>query len=296
MSEHSDRYSAFAASLAEALKVTVRAIDHRAHGRTACPAGKADTSGLGLFRTSKDKSKIDCLQVMGGDLLDLITQTSGSLPIVIFGHSMGSVVTRCALRAASPEILGRIRGVVLSGVPTVPAHFERIPLLILLKSGIALGRGQGLLHNIVFNKFDGAVRSQRKNKKLPSSCFISSVDAEVKAFNEDPLCGQTIDLHIWKGLRSAMIELQSPKTLFANLENAPRFPILFISGNDDPVCNYGKTAESDAAKMTSLGFPVTLVSLSGCLHEFLHEHEAVKQEGTHIVSSWISSKLYPSKL
>ena len=290
LSEHSGRYKDFGLLLSQQLGANVFAIDHRGHGFTACPKGVEDLSQLGVFNTNADKRKLNCLEVMGADVLQLIEETSDSLPIILFGHSMGSVVTRWCIRLSPSGVLDRVRGVVLSGIPTVPALWERIPLLILLSTGLMLGRGQDTLHNLIIGKLDSAVRRDTGNKALPKGCFISSVVEEVEEFNKDPLCGQTVDLHIWRSLRTTMIDLEDPVRFFKPIADK-RMPILFISGRRDPVCNYGKTSEKCAKQMTKMGFPVTEVFIDDCIHEFLHETPEIKAKGIGATTSWIKSKL-----
>lgn len=290
LSEHSERYTEFAREICHKLRANVFVDDHRAHGRTACPRGPEDISKLGEFSTSKDKAKLNCLEVIGGDALQLIHETSGDLPIFIFGHSMGSVIARWCLKLAPENTIARIKGVILSGIPTVPSVIERLPLLLLVKSAIALGRGRDSLHRFIIDKFDNAVRRQMKNKQLPKSCFITSVLEEVEKFNNDPLCGQTVDLHIWKSMRASLIALETPDKFFESL-GEKRMPILFISGKNDPVCNYGKTSIKCAKQMSDMGFPVTELFLDDCLHEFLYETPPVKQKGIEFTQNWIISKL-----
>ena len=290
LSEHSLRYKEFAVNLCDKLLANVFVIDHRAHGRTACPEPEKDLSGLGVFRTSKDKSKLNCLEVMGGDVLQLIEETHSRLPVMIFGHSMGSAISRWTLRLASPSLLDDIKGVVLSGIPTVPSRLERFPLLVLVSVAIAIGKGQDKLHNFITGKFDSAVRRNSGKKNLPKGCFISSVLDEVEKFNQDPLCGQTVDLHIWRSMRTTLIDFESPRVFFKPLGDK-RVPILFISGKNDPVCDYGKTSIKCASQMRDMGFPVTEVFLDNCIHEFLHESQPVKEDGIEFTKKWILSKL-----
>jgi alpha-beta hydrolase superfamily lysophospholipase len=290
LSEHSGRYEEFASILSSSIAANVFALDHRAHGRTACPKGSGERVNLGVFNTSKKKSELNCLEVMGGDLLQLIEESSGSTPIILFGHSMGSVIARWCIRLAPSAILDRVLGVVLSGVPTVPSRIERFPLLLLVTGAIALGRGQDSLHNFIIGKFDTAVRRSSGQSDLPKSCFLSSVREEIDKFREDPLCGQTVDLHIWKSMRRTLIELEDPKSFFKSLGER-RFPILFISGKNDPVCAYGETSKRCAKKMSGMGFQVSEILLDDCIHEFIHEAPAVRTKGIEETQNWIKSKL-----
>jgi len=289
LSEHSGRYSDFAIKLSESLNVSVYALDHRAHGLTACPRGKDDLKELGVFRTSKDKNKLNCIEVMGRDVIDLIDHVNSDRPFILLGHSMGSVIARWSLCHMTAELMSHLQGVVLSGVPTVPAHAERLPLLLLVNSAISMGKGQAAIHHFITDKLDSEVKKQTGNKKLERNCFISSVPEVLAEFKADPLSGQTVDLHIWRGMRASLIALQSVKSFFRNLDR--RIPIMWISGRNDPVCRGGATAQSDAAKMASLGHHVSTITVGDCLHEFIHEKDNVRNEGISLTIAWMADKL-----
>lgn len=294
MSEHSGRYRDFARALASELNVLCISADHRAHGLTSCPQPDKDLSNLGTFTTNKPISSIDCLEYMASDTLDVINScgADSSLPIFLFGHSMGSLIARVSLRDAPTSIRDRIKGVVLSGVPTVPAVYERFPLLVLVKSALWIGRGRDTLHHFIMDKFDNATRKLKHDKSLPRGCFITSVRSEVDAFNSDPLCGQTVDLNVWKSIRSTLISLMKPQNFFTSWTDSSRKPpILFISGKDDPVCLGGKTASSDATSMKRIGFETSEIVLESCLHEFIHETTDIRQKGMAETISWFRSKL-----
>ena len=294
MSEHSGRYSEFARTIARDLQVSVVATDHRAHGLTSCPRPDSDLASLGIFSTNKPISTLDCLETMATDIMDVVKSydVNHQLPILIFGHSMGSLIARVLMRIAPADLQDRIRGVVLSGVPTVPAVYERFPLLVLVNSAIMIGKGRDTLHHFIMDKFDNFVRKLKKDKTLPPNCFISSVRSEIEEFNADRLCGQTVDLHVWKSIRSTLIALMKPSKFFISWTGTQSKPsILFISGKDDPVCQGGKTATSDAKGMATLGFKTDEICIDSCLHEFFHEQPQIRQKGISETISWLRSKL-----
>jgi len=293
MSEHSGRYVQFAEEMATGIGATVVAPDHRGHGRTCCPNPESDMNDLGTFKASAKFSSTDCLGIMARDAIEAINAGGDqSLPVIIFGHSMGSLIARCLMRVATPGLRSRIRLVILSGVPTVPALYERLPLLWLVNSALVIGKGRDTLHHFIMDKFDDEARRILKNKNLPRNCFISSVKSVIDEFNADPLCGQTVDLRIWKSVRRVVIDLMKPNKFFSDWqadENKPS--VLFISGKNDPVCKGGKTATSDADGMKKLGFQVDEILIEGCLHEFLHEESEIRQKGTSDCLNWARSKL-----
>jgi alpha-beta hydrolase superfamily lysophospholipase len=294
MSEHSGRYEEFSRDLAENWEIRVVVPDHRGHGRTACPDDLV-TRDLGKFRTSKDIKSMDCMQVMAQDSLDSVRRVYqedhlADTPLFIFGHSMGSVIARCAMRLIDSELCTHLRGVILSGVPTVPAFYEAVPLMLALKACILLGAGQTTLHEFVMGKFDDAVRKRRKDKTLPKDCVISSDNSQVERFHSDPYCGHSIDLHIWDSLRQTLIKLEKPGAYFADGKQR-KFPLLFIAGKEDPICNFSKTSIADAQRMREIGFDVHEINLDGCQHEFLYEKPQVKKTAIDQTIVWITSKL-----
>lgn len=292
MSEHSGRYAEFGSILAEKLGLRVIAPDHRAHGRTACP-NDGDYKELGKFGTLKNLSSLNCLEVMATDALDIVKHVhmkTPEAPLFIFGHSMGSIIARWTMKIIPADLEANLHGVVLSGVPTVPAAYERVPLVIALKTCLFFHTGQDALHGFVMGQFDDAVRKLRKDKTLPKDCMISSVLSEVDEFHRDPLCGQTVDLLIWDSLRSTLIRLQKPGAFFSSTSPS-KYPIMFLAGRDDPICAFAKTSVADAEKMRQIGFKVDEVFLDGCQHEFIKEKEEVKELGISKTVSWIKSKL-----
>ena len=92
MAEHAARYERFAGALAEAGYATF-AHDTRGHGHTKASAGTATATAaaaaLGMFaRKNGWDAVIGDVAAVNGH----IAQTYPNIPIVTFGHSMGSIV------------------------------------------------------------------------------------------------------------------------------------------------------------------------------------------------------------
>ena len=116
LGEHSGRYAALAGDL-NALGVSVRAFDHRGHGRSQ---GKRGTVG-------KDP---DCLSHDTLEVFDAYAAEGNDLPL-LFGHSMGGLV---AMHAVGKLGL-RPRGLIVSS-PALASHagkFDRMLSKILLR-------------------------------------------------------------------------------------------------------------------------------------------------------------------
>jgi alpha-beta hydrolase superfamily lysophospholipase len=127
LGEHSGRYAALAGDL-NALGISVRAFDHRGHGRSQ---GKRGTVG-------KDP---DCLSHDAVDVFNAYADEGSDLPF-LFGHSMGGLV---AMHAVGKLGL-RPRGLVASS-PALASHagkFDRLLSKILLRLAPDLTVANGL--------------------------------------------------------------------------------------------------------------------------------------------------------
>src|SRR6478672_9436416 len=85
-SEHSGRYGRFAEAL-NAAGWSVYALDHRGHGRTADSSGRGVTGPRGMDGVLDDLD----------DVVRSAHDAVGDGPVVLLGHSMGSII---ALRYA----------------------------------------------------------------------------------------------------------------------------------------------------------------------------------------------------
>src|SRR3954454_14751212 len=82
-SEHSGRYDRFARALNDA-GYAAYGIDHRGHGRTSASTGVGRTGPGGGTRL------LDHMQA----LVEIIGDEVPAAPVIVFGHSMGSMITQ----------------------------------------------------------------------------------------------------------------------------------------------------------------------------------------------------------
>jgi alpha-beta hydrolase superfamily lysophospholipase len=113
MAEHARRYDRFAQALTAA-GFEVLAADHRAHGATLGPQGFGDFGDAGW----------DGLVADLGGMIERARGASPSVPIVLFGHSMGAA----AAQQLAPEASEEIAALILSGT-TLRRTGEEIPPL-----------------------------------------------------------------------------------------------------------------------------------------------------------------------
>jgi len=286
MAEHSGRYSAFAQQLVEVLDVKVIAPDQRGHGLTSTLMGTAEHD-LGRFRKSQSSATSNAISIMGNDISALIFATHKGLPVIVFGHSMGSVVARTALQQADPKIGQFVKGLVLSGVPRAPHWLEMYPLSMLANLVKTIGLGHEFAQRTFTHyKLDVPTRKKANMQDLPVNCFVSSDLEECEIFNKDPYTNHLVDLEILFSFATTLAELEKATYFGPN-----SIDVLFITGREDPVAAFGATARDDADRMIKAGHQVTEIFLSRSRHEFLHEQPPTRKEGTAQVIAWIRTKL-----
>ena len=246
--EHSARYARFAAALNRA-GFAVYANDHRGHGRSAAP------QDLG-FLAARDGWRL-CLD----DLWTLnrqIAATHPGLPIVLIGHSMGSILAR-GFAAAHGEALAAL---VLSGANGRPPATAALGPPIARFERWRLGpRGKSkLLKAMMFGAFNQPFKPTRTGFD-----WLSRDPAEVDAYVADPLCGFDFSTQLVIDLLGGLAPLLAPSEL-ARIPK--RLPIYVMSGARDPV---GATLQSLLDAYRSAGLAVTARIYPDARHELLNE-------------------------
>ena len=160
MGEHSLRYASLAAALTAAGFV-VYANDHRGHGKTV-----QNESQLGDYGSEGWRGLID-------DELRLIRQVrrEHAGPLLIMGHSMGSMVVQHLLTEASDLI----DGAALSGTTAVDV----------MAAAVAANAGSG--DGDLFATFNAAFEPVRTE-----SDWLSRDPEQVDLYVNDPLCGFSV--------------------------------------------------------------------------------------------------------
>ncbi len=265
LSEHAGRYAALADRLNEA-GYLVYANDHRGHGRTA-----ASGHDLGFFAGRRGWQK--CLD----DLLAVRRQIAGEhpgLPVVLLGHSMGSLLARDFI-SRHGELF---TGAVLSASPGPPSPLAQAGRLIARLERLRLGpRGRSrLIHALAFGAFNRAFTPART-----SFDWLSRDEAEVDRYLADPLCGFPVTVQLWIDLLDALGKSDRP----AQLARIPRnLPIHFIAGTSDPAAAPGREKLPAAYRKAGLT-RVTSRGYADARHELFHETN--REEVVRDLIAWL---------
>lgn len=267
VAEHVERYDDFANYLAsKGWKVV--AGDHLGHGKSA-----PDTRGWfgrknGWFNVVADLENIRKENCIDG------------LPYFILGHSMGSFLLRTYLTRYPNSPLS---GAVISGTGWQPDA--------MLKAGIALCdvqkaiRGSDKTSNLINKIAFGSYNARIENPKSSNDWLTTRADI-VEQYDLDPLCGFPMTIGLAKDMFSGIAYNQKTE----NLDKMNKsLPVFFISGDMDPVGNYGEGVTASRDAFVSAGMKSVNIKLyPGGRHEMLNERNW--RDVYSDIYIWISSR------
>ena len=271
MSEHSGRYADFAQFLADK-GIAVATYDQLGHGKTVKSA-----SELGFFGEEHPvQSLLKDVIVMA----DSLKAKHPEVPHFIMGHSMGSFIVRTVMKHHAQDFAGAI---LMGSADADPLTKVMLPINKLLAK-VAPKRP-----NTVFAKAMNKIFNSKLDNRISSSDFawLSENQASIDAYEADPLAGFNFTNNGYMTLFNLM-----ESALNKNWANtiAKDFPMLFISGKNDPIGNMGKGIDKIVNRLNEQGFTAVEVKLYPHMrHEPLHELE--KQLVYQDILEWLNSQL-----
>ena len=225
--------------------------DHRGHGKSV-----SDEKDLGWFG-GKDGSALvqDLAQVSS-----LLKETYPGLPLVLFGHSMGSMASMVYLQ--EHDVL--IDKLILSGSPTKnPAS----KVAIFLSDAISLFRGARHRSKMLYSLSIGAY--EKKFKSEGKASWLSVNRENVEKYVVDPYCTYVFTCNGFRNLFSLLTNAYQAKRYVAKNAN---LPIFFMAGGDDPVIGSEKQWRSAQEFLRQGGYQKVDGKLyAGYRHELLNE-------------------------
>lgn len=269
--EHAKRYDAFARKLNDEGFVVI-APDHRGHGLTAINSGVFSHFGDedGFLRSVKDLE----------DILDYIKTEYPALPLAIFGHSLGSFMTRKLISLRGDEF----KAAIISGT----SWGNTIELKgALLLAGIWSLFTDKNKPNQAFNDFYWGALNAKIKQRTGKTDFISRDDSEVKKYEEDELCGVTISIEFGVQMIKSILMLRKSEVY----KNTPiDLKIYLTSGMEDPLSNKGKDINLIADKYRKAGIKSVEVKLyPGARHEIINEIN--KEEVINDMLDWLNQNI-----
>ena len=260
-SEHSGRYARFAGVLTD-LGHAVYAVDHRGHGATAAATGVGKAGPRGWDGIVDDLDQ----------LIDVARERTGDLPVVLFGHSMGSFLAQIYTQRHGD----RLAGLVLSGSAGAMEGIQ--DTVAMLEAMVAQGAGDEPAP--IFGPLNAGFEPAR----TPLD-WLSRDDEEVDKYVADPLCGDDAPLTI--AFVSDMMSQAAHAWDPANEARIPKdLPVLLITGEADPVSQGAVTVRQLEARYREAGISdVTGLYYPDARHELLNE--TIRDQVHDDVAAWL---------
>ena len=181
--------------------------------------------------------------------------------VILFGHSMGSMVARKYIKKYDKEI----DKLILCGSPS---NNPLVDIGLGLAKAIKYVKGENyrspLLQKMTFGKYN----NKFKNSTSPNAWICSNTQT-VEDYDNDKLCGFTFTVNGFENLFNLVKSIYNKDDWALNNLT---LPILFIAGSDDPVIiNKDKWKQSQDF-LHSLGYNNIKSKLyDGLRHELLNE-------------------------
>lgn len=271
IAEHIDRYRPFMEFLADNGFV-VAGNDHLGHGKSIrVPEEQGFFAEKdGWWRVVDDMDKLH----------DIMSNEYPELPYVLFGHSMGSFLTRTYL-IKHPD---KYDGVILSGTG------HQSPALVLGGNAAAS----------VMAKLNGAMGDGAKLDSLAFGTYLNKIEnprtkfdwlsrdtEQVDKYIADPLCGFVGKIGLYRDMMQG-IKFITDKENIAQMNKEK--PVYFMSGDGDPVGDYGKGVERAYKAFCDAGLHDVFMRLyPGGRHEMLNETN--KEQVYQDILSWLNEKI-----
>lgn len=269
MSEHGGRY-ARVAEVMVARGWAVYAPDHRGHGATA------EATGVGRAGAAGVSGTVDDLVA----LLGLARQTSGEVPVVLLGHSMGAMIAQAFAVRHGAELAG----LALSGSGgTAPGLADMAAAVRGMVDG-----GMGDESVPMLPMFNEAFEPAR----TPFD-WLSRDEAEVDAYLADPCCGDNapVTFGFTADLMDLVVEAMSDEGIASIPDD---LPVLLLTGERDPASNMAVNVHDLEAVLRDAGLEVEAHYYPGARHEVLNETN--RDEVTADLVTWIDGVLAASSL
>lgn len=255
MMEYIDRYDEFAKYMAEH-GVYVVGHDHLGHGLSV-----TEKNRLGFF---DEKNGNKCVV---GDIHSLRMRTQkkyANVPYFMMGHSMGSFLVR--------QYAG-IHGEGLAGAIIMGTGYQPDFMLIggkIVCRLIAVFKGWKHKSNFVNQLSVGGF-----DKKFGVMGWLTKNPDNVEKYDKDTLCGVMFSLNAFYNMFDGMLCMNKGERTG---KIPTMLPVFFVSGEEDPVGDYGKLVKQIHKKYQNRGFQDVEMKLYP-----EDRHEIIKEDDREVV-------------
>lgn len=263
MAEHSMRYDEFAKYL-NSIGINVYAVDQPGHGLNVT-VPETPEYGLGVWPDNGFK-------LATSYIYELVSQVRLSMkPTILVGHSLGSFVSQRYYQRFNATI----DGLVLCGSNANCFTFNASRRVAkIMKVFIKKDHRErpskffDRMQTLAYNKAPQFPDHYKTNNR-----WLSANEENVKAYDNDPLCGFTCSFNFYFNLFNGL-----KPTFQKNRVKEILHPvkILLVAGTKDPVGRNGKGVKKLEKFYKSAGQDVRTILYEGMRHEILNETEKQK--------------------
>jgi alpha-beta hydrolase superfamily lysophospholipase len=250
--EHARRYRRVSAVLTAA-GYAVYANDHRGHGRTAEQFGRYGVVGPDGWNTIVSDAR---------RFTEHVRSRHPGLPVVLFGHSMGGMIAQDYLQRFGADLAGAV----ISGAPG--RELPIVPDILPMLEAELEAAGRDAPSEAFVAMFAG-FNEPFTGPDVTGLEWLSRDATEVRAYVEDPWCGQPLSNGFVHDMLLGARRMWEPE----NERRVPvGVPLLVFAGDQDPVGEFGEGIRDLVARYEKLGVgPITLRLYPQGRHEMLNE-------------------------
>lgn len=216
MAEHIGRYHHFAQFLLDK-NIFVIGNDHRGHGKTG--------ERMGVFGYFAEKDGFDRVVTDLRNVTKYIKKQFPNIPLFLFGHSLGSFLTRRYIQIYNDDV----DGVILSGTGGNPRLTLKIGKTLAKYEKWKIGKKEPshLMNRIVFGSYNKGFENVKSK-----FTWLSRNEKVVEDYLADPYCGFICSASFFYDLLTGLERIHQDQHIQQIRKN---LPFLFVSGDKDPV-------------------------------------------------------------
>ncbi|MBR3869855.1 MAG: alpha/beta hydrolase [Clostridia bacterium] len=268
MAEHHERYEDFIEFLNKN-GYAVYINDHLGHGKSV-----ANDKQLGYF--GEKDGYLNLVKDMK-KLTKIISKECPDLPVILFGHSMGSMLARIYTEKYGKNLKAAVYCGTCGSNPAAKPGIAIVKTIAKIKGDHYRSE---FINKLAFGSYNKKFTPQRT-----AFDWLTTDNDIVDKYINDPYCGFLFTTYGYRDLMSMIVEInRSDWYTSVPLD----LPIYLIAGEDDPVGNYGKGIKEVYGGLVDTNHTdVSIKLFSGARHEILNEKN--KEEVYKNILSWLNT-------
>ena len=273
MTEHIARYEKFMSDMTENGFLCF-GYDNLGHGNTV-----NDDSELGYIAPNEGWDLLARDVKAFSDAVFAAYKKEDDIPYYLMGHSMGSFIARYA----ASKYVKPCKLIVMGTGGANPAASLGLGVIAVIKSIYGEKHFSPLVDKLAFGSYNKRFGGGTKDDPKP---WLTNDESIRKKYYADKFCSFNFTVSAMGDLISIM-KYANADEWYSSLPKD--MPILLVSGENDPVGNYGKGITEVKAKLEKQNIPVSMVLYPEARHEILNDfcYEAVIKD----ILDFINKKL-----